>query len=141
MMKAKKIAGGFSLVEVLVALVVLSIGLLALAGLQLKSVQFAHSSYQRSVAVSQANDLIERIWAGVCVAPDSNNGICGSGSICADWQAEHNNTPGMPGWNGILELDDPGPPLRYRIQISWSDPRFDPDNFEYFAVIPVLTCD
>lgn len=50
---------GFSLVEVLIAFFVLAIGLLGLAGLQLKAMQFNQSAFQRSMAMVSASDLLD----------------------------------------------------------------------------------
>lgn len=52
---------GFTLVEVLVALVVLSLGLLGLAALQLTSLQFNTNSYFRTQATVVAYDIIDRM--------------------------------------------------------------------------------
>lgn len=54
---------GFTLLEVLIALLVLSIGLLGLAALQTLGLKFNHESYQRTQAVYQAYDMIDRIRA------------------------------------------------------------------------------
>lgn len=54
---------GFSLIEVLVALAVLSIGLLGLAALQTTGLKFNHQSYERTQAVLQSYDIIDRIRA------------------------------------------------------------------------------
>lgn len=54
---------GFTLVEVLVALVILSIGLLGLAGLQLSSLQASQQAYLRSQATVMGQDIIERMRA------------------------------------------------------------------------------
>lgn len=54
---------GFSLIEVLVALFVLSIGLLGLAALQTTGLRFNHQSYQRTQAVMLSYDIIDRIRA------------------------------------------------------------------------------
>jgi type IV pilus assembly protein PilV len=54
-------AGGFSLIEVLVALVVLSVGLLGLAALQTNAVEFNHDAYLRSQATILAYDIADRI--------------------------------------------------------------------------------
>lgn len=58
---ASKERGGFSLIEVLVALFVLSIGLLGLAALQTTGLKFNQQSYQRTQAVIQAYDIIDRM--------------------------------------------------------------------------------
>lgn len=54
---------GFSLIEVLVALLVLSIGLLGLAALQTTGLTLNHESYGRTQAVLQAYDIIDRMRA------------------------------------------------------------------------------
>ncbi len=54
---------GFSLVEVLVALLVLSIGLLGLAALQTVGLKFNTQSYQRTQATLLGYDIIDRIRA------------------------------------------------------------------------------
>jgi type IV pilus assembly protein PilV len=52
---------GFSLIEVLVALVVLSVGLLGLAALQQNAVKFNHGAHLASQATALAYDMAERI--------------------------------------------------------------------------------
>jgi len=52
---------GVGLVEVLVALLILSTALLALVSLQTRSLQFNHGAYMRSQANIFAYDIIERI--------------------------------------------------------------------------------
>ena len=54
---------GFNLIEVLVAMVVLSMGLLGIAALQLTGVRSTQGSYYRSQATSIMSDLAERIHA------------------------------------------------------------------------------
>jgi len=59
---------GASLVEVLVAIVVLSVALVGAAGVQMQSMKFGQVSQQRSTAVQQASGLIERMRANVAGA-------------------------------------------------------------------------
>jgi len=54
---------GFSLIEVLIAVAILSIGLLGLAGLQAASIRNTGSSGQRSIAVNLAADIADRMRA------------------------------------------------------------------------------
>ena len=54
---------GFTLMEVLVAFLILSVGLLGLAGLQMKGLAYAHQSYQRSLATLLAQDMADRMRA------------------------------------------------------------------------------
>lgn len=60
--------GGFTLIEVLVTVIVLAIGLLGLAGLQLGGLRYSYSAYQRSQATIMANDIIDRMRANPTVA-------------------------------------------------------------------------
>lgn len=56
---------GASLIEVLVAVVLLSLGVVGLAGLQFNGVKFNHSAYLRSQGVSLAYDLTDRMRANL----------------------------------------------------------------------------
>ncbi|WP_261843465.1 type IV pilus modification protein PilV [Aliamphritea ceti] len=54
---------GFSLIEVLISIFVISVGLLGAAGLQIKGIQQAKSSYLRSQASIIAYDMADRMRA------------------------------------------------------------------------------
>lgn len=53
---------GVTMLEVLIALAVLSIGLAGMAALQLDAVRHAHSAHYRSLASTIALDFEERLW-------------------------------------------------------------------------------
>jgi len=55
--------GGFSLIETLVAIVLLSIGMLGLAALQGRATLMGIESYQRTQALLLAQDMLDRIRA------------------------------------------------------------------------------
>ena len=57
----KHLKRGFSLIEVLIALVVLAIGLLGLATLQMTSLQFNSDAYLRSQATVLVYDIADRM--------------------------------------------------------------------------------
>lgn len=61
---------GFSLVEVLVALLVMSVGLLGLAALQTTGVQSNTAAYMRSQATSLGYDIADRMRANRFAAID-----------------------------------------------------------------------
>ena len=67
--KSGKMAG-VSLIEVTIAILVLSIGALGLAGLQITAKRTSHEAVQRTVASSLAFDLIERMRANPSVLND-----------------------------------------------------------------------
>lgn len=72
---------GFSLLEVLIALMILSIGLLGIAALQLNGLRTAHDASLRYLAVLSAYDIIDRMRANsVGVAAGAYNSISGVGS-------------------------------------------------------------
>jgi type IV pilus assembly protein PilV len=62
MTSPKKMAG-FSLIEVLVAFLILLVGLLGMAGLQATSLRNNHSAYLRSQATLMAYDIMDRMRA------------------------------------------------------------------------------
>jgi type IV pilus assembly protein PilV len=52
---------GFTLIEVLVTLVIMAVGLLGLAGMQVTSLKNNESAYQRSQAAQMAYDMLDRM--------------------------------------------------------------------------------
>lgn len=54
---------GFAMVEVLVTIVIISFGLLGLAGMQITGMRNSHGAYMRSLATQQAYDMADRLRA------------------------------------------------------------------------------
>jgi len=52
---------GFNLIEVLLAFLILSIGLLGVAGLQTTAIKASHSAMLKTVAISKVQEIVERI--------------------------------------------------------------------------------
>ncbi len=52
---------GFTMIEIMIALIILSVGVLGLAGLQGSSIKSSNTAYMRTVATSQIYDFAERI--------------------------------------------------------------------------------
>ncbi|WP_258396611.1 type IV pilus modification PilV family protein [Onishia taeanensis] len=142
---------GFTLVEALVALLVLSIGLLGVAGMQLKAQQSAHIGYQRSVATLAAVDAQERAWKYLaesvehyCPGEDSSDPnslskiesawmstwLTGSGKILRD------------AGSLLRDTDKDGSPLEvceYEVIVKWEERRAEGDgNFTYRFRLPNL---
>lgn len=92
---------GFNMIETLVAMVILSIGLLGIAGLQIGGVRANQGSYFRSQASAMMMDMVERIHNNVIGANaaayagmdfNSATAACGAApTVCAQ---ENGNTPG-----------------------------------------------
>lgn len=103
---------GFSLIESMITMLVMAIGLLGLAVLQLRSVQFSQASLQQSMAAIQAADMGERLWSNLCALGDADV----ASTLIDEWQDAH--TGSMAGWRGRVTRHAP---YRYTIDIEWED--------------------
>ena len=129
---------GFSIVEVLVALVVLGAGMLGVASLYMTTLRASGSAISRMHAVNLASDLAERIRANPTArsdyeaSTDENTAICSSScqpaelalSDLASWRDEIERTlPGEP--TGMVDFTasaaGAGEPNTYVITISWRE--------------------
>lgn len=83
-MKNSMKQSGFTLLEVLIAMLVLSIGLLGLAGLMASSMRNNQSSYHSTQATWLAYDILDRMRANRAGAiAGSYNGTLGSAATCS----------------------------------------------------------
>lgn len=121
---------GATLIEVLIAVVVLSIGLLGLAGLQATSVKSNHSAYQRSQATLLAYDLADRMRANRTEAltnayevdfPTSSSSNSVSGSQAAKDIAEWLNSLARTLPEGTGKVEKNG--TLVIIHVRWNDNR------------------
>lgn len=120
---------GFSLVEVLVALVLLSVGLLGLAGLQTRGVRDNHGAYMRTQATLCVKDLVDRMRANRPAALAGDYDIAfgvvapGGDSVAAQdlnqWQQSLAKLPG-PG-QGRVAVDKNT--CRVLVDVAWDDSR------------------
>ncbi|MDT8894889.1 prepilin-type N-terminal cleavage/methylation domain-containing protein [Halomonas sp. I1] len=100
----------FTLLEALVALLVLSVGLLGMATVQLESLRGAHVGYQRGLASLAAQDAVELLWSRL------ESGRCpGLGAEEANWEARWRAR--IPGLQGRVEPD--GAACRYVVTLEW----------------------
>jgi type IV pilus assembly protein PilV len=119
-----------TLLEVLVALTVVSIGLLGVAALNVKSLAANRTALQRARAVLLVADMADRIRANRL--PDDAydcGGICQPGSggnpvaihDIADWTAAV--AAGMPAGQAEITrlLPVPGAPTAYVVRVSWDE--------------------
>ena len=127
---------GFSLVEVLIALIILSVGMLGIASLYVQGMQAGRTSLFRHNAVTLAGDVADRIranptaisaYAGV----GANNGCIDGNTDCSDaqmagqdillWDQQAIDT--LPAGDVAITVVDDGvnPPV-YTIAITWKEP-------------------
>lgn len=128
---------GFTLIEVLVALVVISIGLLGLLALQIRTLHSSYDAYLTSVANIQAMDLEERIRANrgalSTYKNDVNNATtspsvdcasqtCSPGDL-ANYDVSQWLTTSQQLFPGTLSvaLTEPGADL-YKLKLDWQEP-------------------
>lgn len=120
---------GFTLLEVLVAILVLSIGLLGLAGLMASSIRNNHSAQQRTQATWLAYDVIDRMRVNrpaAIASSDNYNVLIGAASGSAglagaditDWKADLANA--LPAGDGSVDVDAN---REVTVIIQWNDSR------------------
>jgi type IV pilus assembly protein PilV len=95
---------GFTLIEVLVAIIVLSLGLLGVAGMQLAGLRASQSSYLRTLATYQAYDMADRMRANL-------QGVNGG---------SYNNMSGDPGSPGCVATNCTPAQMAQNDQHEWS---------------------
>lgn len=105
---------GFSLIEVLVALLILSVGLLGLAGLQARGLKDNQMSVQHSQAVLYATDIIDemRVHRTLALNGDYNIGLNDAAAangatkiVLKDLQNWKADVARLPGGQGSVEVD------------------------------------
>jgi type IV pilus assembly protein PilV len=84
---------GFTLIEVLIAMLVLAVGLLGLAGLQATSLKNNQSAYNRSQATQLAYDMADRIRANPSEANKLGTSAYAATTTAAT-QSSCNSSPG-----------------------------------------------
>lgn len=123
----RKPQSGFTLLEVLITMVVMALGLLGYAGLQMASLKNSASAYQRSQATILAYDMIDRMRANrvqaVAAAYNTTIGTAPAGPGIAgadlvDWKALVANA--LPGGDATIIVDVSGNAF---IRIEWADKR------------------
>jgi type IV pilus assembly protein PilV len=135
-------ARGFSLIEVLVAVVVLSIGLLGLAALQVSGLRVGQSSFYRAQAAQFATDMADRLRANLGEArtcelaladatPTSPTTTCQRD--LAEWRTR---LATLPGGNGAVEVDLAANMVTVTVQ--WDDSRGGGATDSTFALVTRL---
>ena len=146
--KLMKIVGGFTLVEVLIALIILSVGMLGIAGLYVHSMQAGRTSIFRHHAVTLAGDAADRIRANPRAAiaysqAGANNNCVNGGVDCTPVQMAGNDVflwdqqaaDTLPNGTVTVDFDNTVIPWTYQITVAWDEPG---ENMTYIINIPVL---
>ncbi len=140
---------GFSLIEVLIALIIMSVGMLGIAGLYVQSMQAGRTSMLRHNAVTLAGDVADRIRSnpragnaytdadGADNACVNGNADCNEAEMAGQdiflWKAQAETT--MPNGLVTITFDDDVSPPNYTIEVSWDEPG---EVMDYTITIPVF---
>lgn len=139
---------GFNLVEVLIALIIMSVGMLGIAGLYVQSLQAGRTSTFRHHAITLAGDIADRIRANpmalaAYAGAGNDNGCIGGTKNCTAaemaaqdilvWEAQADAT--LPAGDVTITFNGGASPPEYTINVSWEEPG---DTPSYEIVIPVL---
>ena len=139
---------GFSLVEALVALVVLSIGMLGIAALYVESLRAGRSALLRTQAVALASDMADRIRANPAGTTNYIKAVDDAGTITANCAPGGSGCTGaqmaahdialwyqqvdargddpsvgrlaLPGGEGQIDVSDTTPRV-YTITVTWAE--------------------
>ena len=146
---------GFTLIEELVALLVLSVGMLGIAVLYVESLSAGRTASYRSQAVNLASDMADRIRTNrgalaAYAAGAANNscdpqGIlpsvpCTPGQMAAHDLFRWNQAMGnlLPGGNGNVQFNNATIPPTYTITVNWTEVT-EPAPLAYQMIIQVPT--
>lgn len=117
---------GFTLIEVLVSLVILSAGILGIAQVFGFSLRAGNSSFQQTIVRTQSLDMAERMWFDLSDPLTQVN----------DWMNDHAGS--LPGWSGTVAADASDPNL-YTITVEWSGASADASEYTYFLRLPAVS--
>lgn len=106
--------GGMAFLEAMIAVAVLSFGLLGLAGLQLAGIKSNQVASQRSVATMQAYNMADRMRAGMVTTAYTPLASVNSTDLSA-WQAE--NALLLPAGSGSVTAVG----NRFKISVTWME--------------------
>ena len=145
---SRKRVSGFTLVEVLIALIIMSVGMLGIAGLYVHSLQAGSTSLFRHHAVTLAGDIADRIRANPRAGPayalaGANNNCVNGGVSCTRGEMAANDiflwdqqaAATLPNGTVAIVFNNGVAPPTYQITISWTQPG---EVLTYAITIPVL---
>ena len=139
---------GFTLIEVLVALVIMSVGMLGIAGLYVHSMQAGRTSILHHHAVTLAGDVADRIRANPTAAAayaagGADNACIDGGIDCTPaemaandiflWDQQAVDT--LPTGTVTIVFDNGVAPPEYEITVAWEEPG---EVLSYVIKIPVF---
>lgn len=110
-------ARGIALLEVLVALLIFTVGVLGLAGLQATMTRAQTQAQMRADAGYLANEAIGRMWSDVTNTALYDAGNCAAQARCLEWQKKVAQI--LPGGQGSITADGSG---QVSVSVTWTLP-------------------
>jgi type IV pilus assembly protein PilV len=149
---------GFTLVEVLVSMIILSIGLLVLVGMQLTAMQNTQGGYLRAQASMVAYDIMDRMRTNTPAVTNGDydlalgvatpampacTGIlanCNTGEMANFDLAQWRTIMGiyLPAGNGSVTTVDNGTTTQVTVNVFWTDPYSAGGDAETMAMMTEL---
>lgn len=144
----KRITHGFTLIEVMIAMLVMSLGLLGIAGTLLTAVRSSSSNYLKQQAVQYTYDIADRMRSNFVAAKDPTTGnpyiaaltapaaapakdctatVCSSAADLAAydvWQWKSTLKNNLPGGLGSITVAGTGPQSQtalVTVVVQWND--------------------
>jgi type IV pilus assembly protein PilV len=146
---------GFTLVETMVALLVLSVGMIGVAALYGQALSASNNAGYRSQAIVLAAELADRIrsnrtargaYEGTATDHSCDQATGAGGVDCSPaemaehdmwlWQAQVAQS--LPGGQGSIDVDTGTNPASYTVTVSWDEPTDeDPVSFAFEFSLPI----
>lgn len=115
----------------MIAILIFSVGILGMIGLQAASIKQATAAEDRAIAAQLADDLISRLWSGNHVTLQTD--FATNGASYASWLSEvsdsklpgitaSHNAPSLTFSTGPAGLSTVTPATQAQILIQWQEP-------------------
>ena len=130
---------GFTLIETMVALLVISVGMIGVAALHGQALSASGTAIRRSLAIGLASDIADRVRVNRgaqlayegdgadhnCDDPTNEGGAdCSPAEMAAHdlfvWKTEVEAS--LPGGQGTIDVDAGTNPPLYTVTVSWDEP-------------------
>ena len=147
-LRSAKQVRGFTLIEVLIALIIMSIGMLGIAGMYVRSMQAGRTSMFQHHAVTLAGDVADRIRANpratAAYAGGGADNNCVDGNVdCTPAELAANDIflrdqqalDSLPNGAVVITFDNGVIPPTYEIEVTWDEPG---EQRSYTVEIPVF---
>lgn len=140
---------GFSLIEAMVALLVLSVGLIGIAALHTQGLSASRTALYRTTAVNLAADMADRIRVNRIAGAAYNNAAAVHNCVTADCSPEDLAENDLSVWEALVDASLPDgagevtadtgtDPTTYTIDVTWNEAGDGERTFTTVVQIPEI---